>query len=1133
MEKEKKNNKKYLKSIILTLIPIIIAIVIILMGSMYYIFKDDINELSKAQKEYYNSLEVTPNGIQKVSRSQKTQPLQTVVLASNTNRYNNHMIRQEISSLNYNWNFAKIASADRIILGEAEIIESEKNAKLLAEEIAAEIDCLEKYIDDSKLETKEEKLAYLMNAEIVTRFPYIDDIDGDETKLNGIIKFYRYLSLIENEEDLTDVTDSEPIELTFVDTDEFERKLVDYENSGNKEVFNHFTFDEDKNVIIAYGTATTKTITTTDNEVTLDTINENATVTYSKKEDGVYLYKEYTVSKKKIDYQSLTEQYVLPFNLLATLLVQTRDYRLVKEIADLAYDSEIVIGIFDNKTITENTDEYTYNKKIKYTQNTELVFDNIDTDPQVNISSSRYSEVVKECLGKLNDKRDNSIHCSGIDQEDLETATGNRSDGNVYEAYVSKISEDGTISEITTDAHEFKTTFNVKTVSNSAPTVDISIADIWAGKYISTYIPEKDEKPPEPASTYSLDDEEFVNIELNKFEEELLKEDGAIGKKLKAHSDNLRKLAIEKIIAKTDFTVTPRAMTENDILAHADTCEECTEELTSKYGVFWTIEIESNENIINEVKTLEELETVQVHIEEMLQNEAKEKTEKRKEKFIKDINSEGQITYKQWPTSYKANVSILDSSTSLKISSTYKKDSSEMEDSGEKFSKIFNQEKFKETKEAILAREGWFWESIRENEDTAKLEDLIRYIFNIAFNTEHFGTFASEEVDKLFEIFQTQGMKTTTKIYGNTIEEKVWFALINAGYTKEAAAGVMGNIYQESRFDPSLVEKGTEIGFGLCQWSYGRRTQMEAYAESKGVEPSDIDTQIEFLLTEMTPGATGPAQGYADVQFYKKKVKGKEYTREDWINAETPEDAAAAFCWSFERPNEDKAMLDVRQQKAREYFEKYYDFEEMGGIFQKDTSGDKKIIGTFTSSITGRTFTIIKQSQIKNWDANNNGKKDDYDWDSGCNRAAQVSICSGYWSKSIDELIIEIAKAGSGVAPCYQKTYNECGLSYSNQELTGTWTFDENKIREQVQNGGYIALYLRGSWMGESGYSKTDPDTKWANRAHWIAILGYREIDGKEEIFVSDSAGRGNSGWWPINEFDGIINNVVFVNEKK
>ena len=262
-------------------------------------------------------------------------------------------------------------------------------------------------------------------------------------------------------------------------------------------------------------------------------------------------------------------------------------------------------------------------------------------------------------------------------------------------------------------------------------------------------------------------------------------------------------------------------------------------------------------------------------------------------------------------------------------------------------------------------------------------------------------------------------------------------------------------------------------------------------------------------------------------------IKGKEYTREDWINAESPEDAAAAFCWSFERPNEDKAMLDVRQQKAREYFEKYYDFEEMGGIFQKDTSGDNKISGTFTSSITGRTFTIIKQSQIKNWDANNNGKKDDYNWDSGCNRAAQVSICSGYWSKTIDELIIEIANAGSGVAPRYQKTYNECGLSYSNQELTGTWTFDENKIREQVQNGGYIALYLRGSWMGESGYSKTDPNTKWANKAHWIAILGYREIDGKEEIFVSDSAGRGNSGWWPINEFDGIINDVVFINEKK
>ena len=55
------------------------------------------------------------------------------------------------------------------------------------------------------------------------------------------------------------------------------------------------------------------------------------------------------------------------------------------------------------------------------------------------------------------------------------------------------------------------------------------------------------------------------------------------------------------------------------------------------------------------------------------------------------------------------------------------------------------------------------------------------------------------------------------------------------------------------------------------QWSYGRRTQLEAYAASKGVPPSDVDTQIEFLLTEIS--GSGPAQGFATCQFSSHKIK--------------------------------------------------------------------------------------------------------------------------------------------------------------------------------------------------------------------------------------------------------------------
>lgn len=156
-------------------------------------------------------------------------------------------------------------------------------------------------------------------------------------------------------------------------------------------------------------------------------------------------------------------------------------------------------------------------------------------------------------------------------------------------------------------------------------------------------------------------------------------------------------------------------------------------------------------------------------------------------------------------------------------------------------------------------------------------------------------------------------------MYGGTPEEKVWWALIDAGYSKEATAGVMGNIYAESGFNASIIEGGTGIGFGLCQWSFGRRTQLEAYAASKGVSPSDVDTQIEFLLGEITPG--GGANGYATYNL----MANHGYTANDWKNASTPEQAAEIFCWIFERPGIPR--MSVRTEAARRYYEQFKDAE--------------------------------------------------------------------------------------------------------------------------------------------------------------------------------------------------------------
>lgn len=214
-------------------------------------------------------------------------------------------------------------------------------------------------------------------------------------------------------------------------------------------------------------------------------------------------------------------------------------------------------------------------------------------------------------------------------------------------------------------------------------------------------------------------------------------------------------------------------------------------------------------------------------------------------------------------------------------------------------------------------REQWLFKIIENNEKTANLLDLTKYLMFKATNI-NYGVTSYD-----FNEFDLNAFSGTTGLYGGTAQEKVWFAVLDAGYSKYAAAGVLGNIQAESGFNESVIEGGTGIGFGLCQWSFGRRTQLEAYAASKGKEASDLNTQIEFLIGEITPG--GGADGYANYNL----LSYNGYSPSDWENASSPEDAAVAFCWTFERPGVPR--MDVRTEAARKYYEEFKDKEKPTG----------------------------------------------------------------------------------------------------------------------------------------------------------------------------------------------------------
>lgn len=234
---------------------------------------------------------------------------------------------------------------------------------------------------------------------------------------------------------------------------------------------------------------------------------------------------------------------------------------------------------------------------------------------------------------------------------------------------------------------------------------------------------------------------------------------------------------------------------------------------------------------------------------------------------------------------------------------------------------------YKENKMANLVREQYLFTIIENNEKTANLLDLTKYLIYKSTG-RNFGV-----VEYNFDEFGINSFSGITNIYGNTVQEKVWFALRSAGYSEEATAGVMGNIEAESGFDPAAGEAGYGIengGIGLVQWtnnargSEGGNTNLRKYAESIGKSWTDVDVQIEFLLADL---AGGGCNGYSQRELYNstKGYYGKNYYIDDWLNATTPEVAAETFTAVYERPSARafKSSMPKRQAAARKYYEQF------------------------------------------------------------------------------------------------------------------------------------------------------------------------------------------------------------------
>jgi hypothetical protein len=164
----------------------------------------------------------------------------------------------------------------------------------------------------------------------------------------------------------------------------------------------------------------------------------------------------------------------------------------------------------------------------------------------------------------------------------------------------------------------------------------------------------------------------------------------------------------------------------------------------------------------------------------------------------------------------------------------------------------------------------------------------------------------------------------TSSLVGKYNKPKIWnYFTSNRGLSGAAAAGIMGNMKAESKFDPSAhqtkdawhdLSNARYKGVGLVQWDGGRRPKVIKYLKSRGVtnftKPSDkmLAGELDYIWKE----ATGS---------YKSTLKQLKS-----VSNTTGGAGQAAFIWhkGYERSRDSKSQIQKgRVDPAKSIFREF------------------------------------------------------------------------------------------------------------------------------------------------------------------------------------------------------------------
>lgn len=148
----------------------------------------------------------------------------------------------------------------------------------------------------------------------------------------------------------------------------------------------------------------------------------------------------------------------------------------------------------------------------------------------------------------------------------------------------------------------------------------------------------------------------------------------------------------------------------------------------------------------------------------------------------------------------------------------------------------------------------------------------------------------------------TGGGTGSVDFSGSENAQICWNFYRSMGFSEVQTAGLLGNIYAESSFDPT-ASNGTH--FGIHQWGAGRYAALQELASSKNSTWTDLKIQLQYAYSELTGS------------YYKSKLDSNGWNDSNL----TVSKAADLIRLHYEVCGEQAA--EKRRNAAQEYYEKF------------------------------------------------------------------------------------------------------------------------------------------------------------------------------------------------------------------